>query len=569
VATRSADVLSALNALLEEESKRLRASSSTLYVRDKHWSDEFRLAAMYGVKVGETMHGLLYPLASRQIVVGGELVEYIDHSKTSPDIPDAQLWETSNTSPLSGLCQARRRQMAAKLKLQNRGQVDAVLFVNYNHRVRFSSKKTEQALKRALRTLTKNLNSVQEALSTDDTLWLSEAARVVSPALSVVNINPSQVTLDDYFTNILKSTIDAFGIDVCLGTMHSFDAEEQALTLHGHFGDLQYMDRARRHSVIKGQGVVSWVARRQRALLIPDVSAGTSPFRSVHVWLNDTVRSELAIPVEAGGELIGVMCLESAIPGAFRPHHVRSAWYAANRAAIFYQLKRQTTVTAELLTLCSEATSGVLEAKTALKRLAELARDYLKASYSDISCFSPVSGEFLSFAASDGDFVTRARGKGWTEVCRRARVPIWISDAESISQFSIQHWIDGQWRAGPPDVEIHPKDLNAAAFDQGVRCQLGVPLVVRGECVGVAWIRYKRPRMQPPQLGLMTPALGFAAHGALVLQSIIDSSERKHIDGVAQAIADEMRTRWESQTSGLLELYPLTKAYRARQGGDL
>jgi serine phosphatase RsbU (regulator of sigma subunit)/GAF domain-containing protein len=314
--------------------------------------------------------------------------------------------------------------------------------------------------------------------------------------------------------------------------------------------------------------------RRGRSLLLSDLTR--SPYQELQVWLNDDVKSELAVPIEAGGELIGVMCFESATVNAFQPHHVRSAWYPANRAAIFHQLRAHRTMTGALLDLCAKATRSPqgerVAGHEALQELALLAKENLKASFSDISSFDPDSGTFKSWAASYDAFEPKLRGDGWTHFCHRRKQPLWLSRIESAERFTVQCWDDGRWIELTRD-ESTPGTVNTASVRQGVRCELGIPITIRGECVGVAWVKYKRNRLEPPQPGLMTPALGFAAHAALVVESIhrqeIDLEERKAIDGVGQTLAAGSKKRWDQPPSTMLDLHVICHPYHSRQGGDL
>jgi GAF domain-containing protein len=549
------------------------ASSCTFYVRDKLWRGEFRLAAMSNIKYPEPMHGFLSPVSSRARVVEGAPEVYLVHEATDGNTPLGE-----SLDGISAECRrlfgdfVQREGVKVSARLQHRdghGDVNAVLFVNYADEVKFNDRRKAR-LRSCLKELGAQVEAVQNALSSSDVLWLSEAARIVSPDLSVGNIILTDFSLTDYFELILEATLNAFQLEGAIGTIHIHNAEEQRLTLIGSYGPIAYPDNAVNHSVKSGQGVVSWVVRRHRALLISDLKEST--YQKIHVCLNDSIRSELAVPIEAAGELVGVMCLESPVPGAFSPHHVRSAWYAANRVAIFYQLRRQAVMTAALLDF-AEATESGAEGRAALKRLATLARDYLKASFSDISCFNLDDGSSMLWASTYDDSETRARPDGWTQYCRRIKKPLWITWEKDCREFRVHHWHEGEWIDGSPSGEPVPQTLNPALAGLDVRGELALPITVGRDCVGVAWIKYKSHRFDPPQAGLMTPALGFAAHAALIVQSIHEqethSKERSLIDRVARTIADEMRSRWEAQTSDLIDFHPLSIAYRSRQGGDV
>ena len=61
-----------------------------------------------------------------------------------------------------------------------------------------------------------------------------------------------------------------------------------------------------------GQGITGWVALHGRAQLVPDVTADPR-----YISLRADVRCEMAAPMEANGQIIGVINVDSARPGGF------------------------------------------------------------------------------------------------------------------------------------------------------------------------------------------------------------------------------------------------------------
>jgi hypothetical protein len=49
------------------------------------------------------------------------------------------------------------------------------------------------------------------------------------------------------------------------GTIHTYDRQKQSLRLAAHLGDID-IQRAREQSVASGEGIISWVAIRRKAL---------------------------------------------------------------------------------------------------------------------------------------------------------------------------------------------------------------------------------------------------------------------------------------------------------------
>lgn len=354
-----------------------------------------------------------------------------------------------------------------------------------------------------------------------------------------------------------------------LGVIHLYNAEHQMLELRGSYGAITYPERARKHSVKTGDGIVSWVALTKRALVIRDLAK--SEFRRIHVWLNENTKSELAVPLEAGGELVGTMCLECTEVERFMPHHARSVWYAANKAAVAHQLHQLTSMNRKLLDLCWRATAVEGGARVSLDDVATLARDYLKASACDISRYNADTQTFDSGGASYPEFVPEIRTDGWTNFIRRSKYPIWIGEIEDITRYRAYHWEQNQWHAGLPGGG-HPEELSWAAVKDGVRSALGIPITVHDQCVGVAWVKYKRESLECPKPGLMSLAVGFAAEAGLVLDSIqrqeVDIKERMEIDSVGDQIATAIRERWQLGESRIVRASVSSRPFHWQLGGD-
>lgn len=82
---------------------------------------------------------------------------------------------------------------------------------------------------------------------------------------------------------------------------------------------------------IGDQGIIGWVAAHRRPACVADILKDERYYP--HDLLPDT-RSELALPLEMGNQLLGVLDMESARPGAFHENDVPFMQLLADQAAI-------------------------------------------------------------------------------------------------------------------------------------------------------------------------------------------------------------------------------------------
>jgi sigma-B regulation protein RsbU (phosphoserine phosphatase) len=564
-----------LNLKLAEAARKFNASSCTFYIRDPHWTDEYRLVAMTGVKRDESMYGFTSPESARKLLLEGPAEVYSISSWQSDDgfgnMPGGNMPERVRHLYV-GFSEREGVQSCARfIHEDSGGEREAILFVNFSYVVEFDEPFKEQ-LRSFFHELVELLPAIRQELIKQDAEWLGQATKIASPVWSATNIDYNLIKKPDpYFNEVIGGVFRALDIkpESGLGTIYLYDVAENTLELHGKCGEIKDLEAAQTRRPDKWQGIVSWVALRRQALLIRDLAK--SDYRDLHIIINDEVKSELAVPLEVRGELIGVMCLECTEVNKFLPHHVRSVWYAANQVAVAYLLHRHISFNRELLELSWQATVGESQARTSLNEVARLVKVYLQASYCDIWCYNTEAKRFELWGASYSDFYPQHRPNGWTDFVLRTRTPIWLSDIRSESQYSISHWQNGAWQRGAPD-DTHPAELNSTPITQGVRSELGIPIVIRGECVGIAWVKYKRDDLECPKRDLMSSALGFAAEAGLVLDSIlrreVNMKEKRSINHVGDDISESIKWRWSSTKPEIIDAYVISEPFRSALGGD-
>jgi GAF domain-containing protein len=568
-------LIDSLNQKLAQAAVEFNASSCTFYIRDPHWIDEYRLVAMTGVKQDEAMYGFTSPESARKLLSEGETEVYSistwqsdggDGNTLLANMPEQVRRLFAGFSEREGV-----KSCARFIHEDPCGERQAILFVNFSYVNEF-----DESLKLQLRLffadLVEMLPTIRRELIKQDAEWLGEATKIASPVWSATNIDYTLLDKpDSYFNQVIGAVFRALDIkpESGLGTIYLYNVAEQKLELRGAHGKIQDLAAAQTRLPDKWQGIVSWVTLRRQALLIRDLAK--SDYRELHITINDEVKSELAVPLEVRGELIGVMCLECTEDNKFLPHHVRSVWYAANQVAVAYLLHLHVSMNRKLLELSWQATVGESEARTSLDEVARLVKEYLQANYCDIWCYNQDAKRFDVWGASYDDFRPQHRGDGWTDFVLRARRPVWLSDIQSESEYSTYHWRDGEWHVGAPEGK-HPQELNSTPIMQGVRSELAIPIVIRDECVGIAWVKYKRKGLDCPPRDLMSSALGFAAEAGLVLDSIlrreVNMKEKLSINHVGDDITESIKWRWKSAKTEIIDAYVISEPFRSKLGGD-
>lgn len=542
-------VLRRLEQSLSEVQRQAGASSATYYVHDPYWPTQLCLASTSGVKFAEAMHGLLYPR--------GMKTAFLQHGKTWVDDTNIEAsYEAlpseipENVRPMFGGFSVRET-VHAYARLERHGTEelpDAILFLNFDRRRSFTDRMKAE-YHRLFSGLAPQDTAVREAIRARDARWMSEFTTFMLPGSSPTNLDLEDSAAaypdghDPYFDSILGSALAALGVGPTagLGTLHFYDPERQTLSLAGAFGPLAFSDRTRPRLVRRGEGIISWVVLRKSPLLVPDIE--NSPFARIRVSLNDDMRSELAVPLQVGGEVVGVMCLESTQAHHFQPRHLRSAWAAANRLAIAFRLKRQVRVNRALLEISHKTVGARQDSLASVRRVAEIASEQLAASYCDIWLYDRVAQEFyLKGANVDADL--KARPNGFTTMLAEWKLPIWISIVDS-AKFESYFWHASQWNEGLP-TRGAPSSLNPA-MQSDVRTQLGMPIIVDDEFVGVAWIKYKRSWAALPDATFMKLVDGFMSAAGLVLKSIQTEASQAPRLSVTRKAKPRMKRRAQSR----------------------
>jgi serine phosphatase RsbU (regulator of sigma subunit)/GAF domain-containing protein len=263
------------------------------------------------------------------------------------------------------------------------------------------------------------------------------------------------------------------------------------------------------------------------------------------------VRSELAIPVLSGDEVLGVVNFESVQAGVFPEDSVRAVSYLASLTAIAARLARHSVrasqfaqVHSHLLELWGRAARDRDGAREALRELAGLTAEALQADKCDIwrfdrhrSAFSTGGASYPSFSDAEGP-----RAAGWSAYVRLERRVVWIRRTASGAFESAEFW-DGErmaWGAVP--AEGWPQTTNERC-PPNVCGELGVPIMFRGQGIGVAWIKFESAKRHVLEAEAVQKALAWAPQVGMVLAALEhdhERAERRHLTRSSRDFRDNL-----------------------------
>jgi GAF domain-containing protein len=502
-----------VNRILEQGRLQVEATSCTFYVRDPFWPDALRLVAMPGVKLIEPMYGFNFPRSAKSTPGQGDTQAFTVRI-TKEERLDAS---APKRLAIERLDPERRRLFgnfvereavvcSAEILRTLEGQIEALLFVNFDREKQFDAR-LKGILNGMLDEVTTELPSLRNELEQSEAEELVQVVRILQPALDVVSTRQEEWKsfLEGYFHSLLKVSLAATSVEPGrgLGTIHLYDEETSTLRLAAMEGEIKHSERAQSVWARSGHGIISWVAIRQNPLLISDL--GNSEFGKIHIGLNESVRSEVAIPMMAGERLLGVLNLESFERDAFSAGCVRSLWFAANRAAVAFELSEQVRINSDLKTL----SDGLMElwrhwiedggTDSFLDELASLAATHVDADRCGIWRYNKDADCFEDFGLSyRAPMPTPPRGDGWSSIIRRSKRPIWIYSIGKRDAFRVWYWVPNFWTIEPPTSRSVPDELSAGVVKEGVQALLGIPILLHDECVGVAWLEYQRDSPKVP-----------------------------------------------------------------------
>ena len=296
-----------------------------------------------------------------------------------------------------------------------------------------------------------------------------------------IRVEPLQVDFLHNLADALNTTLDLNTlmhrvadlvravIDYKIFAILLINDRSQDLRMRFQIGHSSEVERMR---IKLGRGVSGQAALLRKSLLVEDVRETEN-----YIDANPNVRSELAVPLVVKNKVIGVLDLQSESTAYFTLEHQRLLELVASRMAIaienarlYTRVSRQAQTLAVLNDISREITS-ILDPDDLLERIGQLLKRVIDFHMFTILIWNRRTQLFEHrFSSRFGQRVTRERtialGEGLIGTAAQLREPVLVPDV----------------RKDPRYVEANPE----------VRSELSVPLVYKGEVIGVLDLEHTR-----------------------------------------------------------------------------
>ncbi len=234
----------------------------------------------------------------------------------------------------------------------------------------------------------------------------------------------------------------------------------------GHTPDVE------RLRIKPGRGIVGQAAAQHHSILVEDVKKIDN-----YIEANPNVLSELAVPLIVKNRVVGVIDLQSEFPAYFTEEHQRLLELAASRMAVavenarlYTRVARQAQTLTVLNDISRELTS-ILDLDDLLERIGQLLKRVIDFQMFTILLWSDRTQRLEHrFSSRFGERIEREHnvqlGEGIIGHAAQSRAPVLAPDT----------------RKDPRYIIVHPE----------VRSELAVPLIYKGQVIGVVDLEHTR-----------------------------------------------------------------------------
>ncbi|MGD1070701.1 MAG: SpoIIE family protein phosphatase [Bryobacteraceae bacterium] len=281
-------------------------------------------------------------------------------------------------------------------------------------------------------------------------------------------------------------------------------------------------DVVRNLSIPLGEGIVGAAAARREPILVPDVLADPR-----YLATSDVVRSELSVPMIARGRLIGVIDVQSALPGAFADYEramlrlIGARIAAAIDNAQLYRRAERQYRTIRTLSRISHEFSSILDLDELLGKIASSVRALINYDAFNILI---VDAEHKSL---------------------RHRFSIRYDQRVNIDNIPLGKGITGAAATSGEIVRVHDtlSDPRYIASHPDILSEIAVPLTLQHRVIGVMDLESERIGYftddHARTLSLLSPSVAIAVENARLYHEI---GERERL------MEEDLRAAFELQT---------------------
>ena len=275
-------------------------------------------------------------------------------------------------------------------------------------------------------------------------------------------------TLMDRVADLVRAVIDYRILAILL-----LNDRTQELWMRFQTGHTPESERLR---IRLGRGITGQAALQRRSILIEDVGTPGAYIEN-YIAANAEVRSELAVPLIVKNKVIGIIDIQSEIPGFFTHEHQRLLELVASRMAVAVENARLYTRVsrqAETLTVLGEISreiTSILDLDDLLERIGQLLKRVIDFQMFTILLWNERSQRLEHrFSTRYGERIGRDRavalGEGLIGTAADQRTPVLASDVR--------------------------KDTRYVAENPETRSELSVPLIYKGQVIGVIDLEHTR-----------------------------------------------------------------------------
>ena len=284
----------------------------------------------------------------------------------------------------------------------------------------------------------------------------------------------AHLDLDTLLEALLDRTRDALVADTCAVLL--MDEEAQELVAYASVGLEESVQRGVRIPV--GEGFAGRVAAEKRPIVVDRVRAEEVRNPSL---LEKGVQSLLGVPLVTRGQVVGILQVGTLAERRFTEDDVELLQLAADRAAVAieharsFEAERAARVRLEHLQTVTDTALAHLELQELLAVLLPKVRSILNADTCAVLLLDRETNELVARAAVGIE----------EEVEQGVRIPVGGGFAGRVAAERTPVYL--------PDVD-HGHVLNPILREKGIKSLLGVPLLVRGDAIGVLHVGTLVPR---------------------------------------------------------------------------
>ena len=294
---------------------------------------------------------------------------------------------------------------------------------------------------------------------------VSEIGQKIGSILSVDELLP-------FMTRLLHQTFDYYLVAVFLLDQNKPD--ELVLRSTGGW-DNQFQQTPRYK--LAGPGILAWVTRAGIAQIVPDVSKDPRYMPGPGM---ESVRSELSVPIRVGGDIVGVLDVQSTVINGFDEIDMATMTVMAEQVGIalanakLYQEQRRRAEQLRTVNEITQKIGSILSLEDLLPYVTRLLCDNFYYDHASIFLVDEPSNQLVLTALADihAEHVT----DGWVGERIDLNEASIVTQAANTGQSLLVNNV-GEWYK----MELHPPyDLNGQST-----AELCVPIRSGGEVVGV------------------------------------------------------------------------------------